>query len=188
MWKIPDKYTIKEDISIRINLTHGKITKIFSKIAIWNRKGFCQYKKYPSKKPGMSTHSLLKVNFHLHFKYLHNVWPIAIHVWILFCMPFSQQHTVLHFGRLFLVEKSRLTSVEPRLMEMLLMGIGKFLLQIYEKLLFFGSLLNACFLSFYIPYGSSILGQLLDLISPPKINLFLAQIQILWPIKHGILY
>ena len=153
MWKIPDKYTIKEDISIRINLTHGRITKIFSKIAIWNRKGFCQHKKYPSKKPGMSTHSLLKVNFHLHFKYLHNVWPIAIHVWILFCMPFSQQHTVLHFGRLFLVEKSRLTSVEPRLMEMLLMGIGKFLLQIYEKLLFFIDLLNASFLSFYIPYG-----------------------------------
>ena len=93
----------------------------------------------------------IKMNFHLHFKYLHNVWPIAIRVWILFCMPFSRQHTVLHFGRLFLVEKSRLTSVEPRLMEMLLMGIGNSWFQIYKKLLFFGSLLNACLnLSFFI--------------------------------------
>ena len=81
----------------------------------------------------------IKVNFHLHFKYLHNVWPIAIPVWILFCMPFSRQHTVLHFGRLFLVEKSRVTTVEPRLMEMLLMGIGKSLFQIYKKLFFFVS-------------------------------------------------
>ena len=42
-------------------------------------------------------------------------------------MPFSQQHTELHFGKLFLVEKSRLTPMEePRLMEMLLMATGKF--------------------------------------------------------------
>ena len=31
---IAESVVIKEDISIRINLTHGKITKIFSKIAI----------------------------------------------------------------------------------------------------------------------------------------------------------
>ena len=49
------------------------------------------------------------------------------------------------------MEKSRLTSVEPKLMEMLLMGIGKSWFQIYKKLLFFGSLLNPSpNLSFYI--------------------------------------
>ena len=105
------------------------------KVAIRNRNYLCENKKIPFFiNPGTSM--IIKKNFQLHFKYLHNVWPIAIHVWILFCMPFSQQHTVLHFGRLFLVEKSRLTTVEPRLMEMLLMGIGKSLFQMCKNLFF----------------------------------------------------
>ena len=96
---------------------------------------FASIKNTLHNKPGTSFQT--KVNFYLHFKFLHNVWLIAIHVWILFCMPFSQQHTELHFGKLFLVEKSRLTPMEePRLMEMLRMATGKFLYQIYRNCLF----------------------------------------------------